>query len=206
MMLPERWLIVAVVGLTVPLVSLAGGSSSGQQSDTGQSSTANKSSGGQSPAPARAVVDPDAPAPDDPQAQPAKRDDDLAPEADDDQAGEKKDATQAQEGTHPSEQSKRAIAPSVIPHGAEVSPGAAPSSGSEVIAVVKTQEVEGHGKYDKETKHLLDLIQDLKAEVDKAGTNMLSLAALRKADEIQRVAKDLKAKMREQGTPVTTRR
>ena len=33
----------------------------------------------------------------------------------------------------------------------------------------------------KDTAHLLELVQDLKAEVDKAGSNTLSLEALRKA-------------------------
>jgi hypothetical protein len=36
-------------------------------------------------------------------------------------------------------------------------------------------------------------------EVEKAGSNTLSLAALRKSDEIQRLAKNLKEKMKERG-------
>src|ERR1700677_2736058 len=53
----------------------------------------------------------------------------------------------------------------------------------------------------KDTAHLLELVQDLKAEVDKAGSNTLSLEALRKADAIQKLAKDLKDRMKErQGT------
>jgi hypothetical protein len=51
----------------------------------------------------------------------------------------------------------------------------------------------------KDSATLLQLVQELKAEVEKAGNNTLSLAALRKADEIQRLAKNLKEKMREQG-------
>ena len=48
---------------------------------------------------------------------------------------------------------------------------------------------------------MLELVQDLKAEVDKAGSNTLSLEALRKADAIQKLAKDLKDRMKErQGT------
>jgi hypothetical protein len=53
----------------------------------------------------------------------------------------------------------------------------------------------------KDTAHLLELVQDLKAEVDKAGSNTLSIEALRKADAIQKLAKDLKDRMKErQGT------
>jgi hypothetical protein len=53
----------------------------------------------------------------------------------------------------------------------------------------------------KDTAHMLELVQDLKAEVDKAGSNTLSLEALRKADAIQKLAKDLKDRMKErQGT------
>jgi hypothetical protein len=45
----------------------------------------------------------------------------------------------------------------------------------------------------------LRLVQELKTEVEKAGNNTLSLAALRKADEIQRLVKNLKEKMKEEG-------
>ena len=36
-------------------------------------------------------------------------------------------------------------------------------------------------------------------DVEKAGANTLSLDALRKADEIQKLAKDLKERMKEEG-------
>jgi hypothetical protein len=55
---------------------------------------------------------------------------------------------------------------------------------------------------EKEAVRLLQLTQELKAEVDKAGANMLSLAALRKADEVQKLSKDLKEKMKDQGQVV----
>jgi hypothetical protein len=54
----------------------------------------------------------------------------------------------------------------------------------------------------KEAVHLLELTQELKAEVEKAGVNMLSLAAVRKAEEVQKLSKDLKERMREQGQVV----
>jgi hypothetical protein len=51
----------------------------------------------------------------------------------------------------------------------------------------------------KDTDQLLQLVQELKQEVAKAGSNTLSLAALRKADEVQKLAKNLKEKMKERG-------
>jgi hypothetical protein len=48
-----------------------------------------------------------------------------------------------------------------------------------------------------DTAHLLQLTQQLKAELDKAGNNTLSLAALRKVDEVQKLAKELKERMKD---------
>jgi hypothetical protein len=50
---------------------------------------------------------------------------------------------------------------------------------------------------EKDSARLLQLVQELKVEVDKAGKDTLSLAAVRKADEIQKLAKNLKERMRE---------
>jgi hypothetical protein len=51
----------------------------------------------------------------------------------------------------------------------------------------------------KDSAYLLQLVQELKAEVEKAGNDTLSLAALRKADEIQKLSKSLKERMKEWG-------
>jgi hypothetical protein len=48
-----------------------------------------------------------------------------------------------------------------------------------------------------DTRHLLQLTEELKAELDKAGNNTLSLAALRKVDEVQKLAKELKERMKD---------
>jgi hypothetical protein len=48
-----------------------------------------------------------------------------------------------------------------------------------------------------DTRHLLQLTEELKAELDRAGTNTLSLAALRKVDEVQKLAKELKGRMKD---------
>jgi hypothetical protein len=51
----------------------------------------------------------------------------------------------------------------------------------------------------KDSAYLLQLVQELKTEVEKAGSNTLSLAALRKADEIQKLSKSLRDRMKEFG-------
>ncbi len=51
----------------------------------------------------------------------------------------------------------------------------------------------------KDTARLLQLAQELKVEVEKAGANTLSLVAVRKADEVLRLSKNLKERMKERG-------
>ena len=227
MMLLERWLIAAVVGLTVPLVSVAGGVSGQEQSGNPPSQQPSKTGNAHDPVPAKAVVDPNEPPPDDPQAQAPKKDDDLAPEPDADAQGDPETKTA---------QPKTAVTKSAVPSPPVVGKDDMPAETKGAVPAVKasgaagdentgeprlpqtdqkklttdvaksgTQQPMTHGKYDKETVQLLSLVQDLKAEVDKAGANTLSLAALRKADEVQRLAKDLKEKMRVQGQAVAGR-
>ena len=47
----------------------------------------------------------------------------------------------------------------------------------------------------EESTKLLKLAIDLKAEVDKTGKDTLSLSAIRKADSIERMARDIREKM-----------
>jgi hypothetical protein len=56
-----------------------------------------------------------------------------------------------------------------------------------------------------DTAHLLQLTEELKAEVDKAGSNTLSLAALRKADEVQKLARELKERMKDRGQVIQSK-
>ena len=58
---------------------------------------------------------------------------------------------------------------------------------------------------EKDAARLLQLTQELKAEVEKAGSDTLSLAALRKADEVQRLSRNLKDKMKELGQAVVNK-
>ncbi len=49
---------------------------------------------------------------------------------------------------------------------------------------------------DDESAKLLKLAKDLKSEVDKTGRDTLSLGVIRKADEIEKLARDVKEKMK----------
>jgi HAMP domain-containing protein len=60
-------------------------------------------------------------------------------------------------------------------------------------------------RMEKDTADLLRLVRELKAEVNKAGSNTLSVAAVQKADEIQRLVKSLKEQMRERGLVVVNK-
>jgi hypothetical protein len=58
---------------------------------------------------------------------------------------------------------------------------------------------------EKDTADLLRLSRELKTEVNKAGSNTLSVAAVQKADEIQKLVKSLKEQMRERGLTVASK-
>ncbi len=60
-------------------------------------------------------------------------------------------------------------------------------------------------RMEKDTAQLLRLVRELKAEVTKAGSNTLSVIAVQKADEIQRLVKSLKEQMRERGLTVVNK-
>jgi hypothetical protein len=49
-----------------------------------------------------------------------------------------------------------------------------------------------------DTTKLLQLAQQLKDEVDKSTKNTLSVSVIKKADEIEKLAKSVKEKMREE--------
>jgi hypothetical protein len=225
MMLLERWVVATVLGLTMPLVSTAGQSSAPQQAGAGQTAQPAKTeqdrakaADGQDPQaantdddqddkPGTSAYDRDTPAEDqdpakagddhdakkansahDRDIQPAKSSNDQN-DQDLSKAGDKQDAKPAKvaedRGVQP-DKSSDGLSPAKAPEHAFPSPPATP-------AQAEQQQLE------KDSTALLQLVQELKAEVEKAGSNTLSLAALRKADEIQRLAKNLKEKMKDQG-------
>jgi outer membrane biosynthesis protein TonB len=56
-----------------------------------------------------------------------------------------------------------------------------------------------------DTSHLLQLTEELKTELDKAGSNTLSLTAVRKADEVLKLAKALKERMKDRGQVIQSK-
>ena len=57
----------------------------------------------------------------------------------------------------------------------------------------------------EDTDKLFQLATDLKAAVDKSNENMLSLDVVRKADEVEKLAKKVKEKMKDAvGQPINT--
>ena len=85
-------------------------------------------------------------------------------------------------------------------------PGAAPNSpGDEDNPLTKQMSVQAAMKRNTQrqqqivddTTKLLQLAQQLKDEVDKSTKNTLSVSVIKKADEIEKLAKVVKEKMRE---------
>jgi hypothetical protein len=112
---------------------------------------------------------------------------------------------QPEEHTPPVE-SHPATAPSPeiqSPASAPVSAPAPPVAVKEPEPPLSSDPVERQLQID--TAHLLQLTEELKAEIDKAGNNTLSLAALRKADEVQKLAKDLKERMKDRGQVIQSK-
>jgi hypothetical protein len=217
MMVLERWVVATVLGVTMPLVSTAGQSSAPQQAGAaqtaqpaktdGQDPQAAKAGDDQDDKPGTSAYDRDTPPED---RDPAKPGDDQdaqkANSANDGEtqpakgsadqndqnlsnASDKQDAKPAKvagdQGAQP-DKSSDGLSPAKAPEHAFTSSPATPEQ-------AKQQQLE------KDSTALLQLVQELKAEVEKAGSNTLSLAALRKADEIQRLARNLKERMKDQG-------
>jgi hypothetical protein len=65
-------------------------------------------------------------------------------------------------------------------------------------AAVSTQEAERQAKIVADTDKLCQLIQELKVEVAKSSKDTLSLSVIKKAAEIEKLAKSLKERMRPQ--------
>jgi hypothetical protein len=144
-------------------------------------------------------------------APPAKADDQPAPpvKAADDQdaqpakAADDQDVTPVKTAQDQEAQPAKAAAPDPPVQPAMPNPIQNPQPAEAAVPVLAsspaTPEQIKQQKFDKDTADLLRLVQELKAEVEKAGSNTLSVAALRKADEIQRLVKSLKEKMKEEG-------
>jgi hypothetical protein len=187
MMRGTVWLVAAMLGLGAGLAPTAGGAPGPQQAGNTQSA-----------APAKAADDK------------AAEDKDWGEPSDEPvQAGENPPAP-APAPTEDAPAAEPAKAPVVTP-AAEPAPPAPPPPAPEKAASAPVTEPEPARKpalalpaatpeqqqLEKDTAQLLRLVQELKVEVEKAGKDTLSLVAVRKADEIQRLARNLKERMRE---------
>jgi hypothetical protein len=228
MMLLERWVVATVLGLATPLVSTAAQPYAPQQAPDGQTQQPVKTGQDRAKAPDSQDPQA-ANADDDQDEKPGTSayDRDTPPEdqnptkAGDDhpampaQTGEEQDAKpaiSAYDRDIPPEDQNQAktgddqdAKPGKVAQDQEAQPnssdGQNPAKAPEhaLAASPATPAQAEQQQLEKDSATLLRLVQELKVEVEKAGSNTLSLAALRKADEIQRLAKDLKERMKEQG-------
>ena len=188
MMRAMVWLVAAMLGLGAGLVATAGGASSPPQA--GSSQTA---------APAKAGDDPAWGEPTDEPVQAGQTPSAANPE----QAG----GAPAAEGQNAEKKDAGDPIPEPVQAGPPAPPPPTPAQAGSVPAPEPVQAKEPalvlppgtpeQQQLEKDTAQLLHLVRELKVEVDKAGTDTLSLAAVRKADEIQKLTKNLKERMRE---------
>ena len=223
MMLLERWVVAAILGLTLPLVSTAGGAPALQQAGDAQTAPPAKA-GDDAQSPAKADDDqdlrPEKVDDDDQDQNPAKAgdDQDLRPEKVDDDQDQKpakaendqdqKPATVADDQNQKPAKADdvRGATPATAADDQEAQPKKSGVEQDSAIAAEPalarppaTPEEAKKQQLEKDTAELLRLVQELKVEVEKAGGNTLSLIALRKADEIQKLSKKLKEIMKEEG-------
>jgi hypothetical protein len=217
MMLLERWVVATVLGLAMPFVSTAAQPYAPQQAPVAQAKApdsqdpqAANADDDQDEKPGTSAYDRDTP-PEDQNPTKAGDDHPAVPA----QAGEEQDAKPAisayDRDTSPDDQNPTKAGDDQDAKPAKVaqeeaqpnksSDGQTPAQVPEhaLALAPATPEQAEQQQLEKDSATLLRLVQELKVEVEKAGSNTLSLAALRKADEIQRLAKNLKEKMKEQG-------
>jgi hypothetical protein len=179
MMLRERWLIAGVVGLGLLSAAVL--------------------SPGQAPARKPKVVQPDSGTPPEqavqidqaaPLDQTMPPDPGLPPEEDSPAETAKPEAAVV------------ATPESPAPEPQKQKPQKLPPQKLEPARVAGTPEQQ---QLERDAARLLQLTEELKAEVEKAGSNTLSLAALRKADEVQKLSRELKERMKERGQPAVSK-
>jgi hypothetical protein len=200
MMRAAVWLVAAMLGLGAGLVATAGGASSPQQAGSAQAAAPAKA--GDDPAwgeptdePVQAGQTPPATTPeqagDAPAAEPNN-----APKKDADGRSDK--SVPAGQPTPPPTPEQAGSAPGTEREKAGSTPATEPEQAKQPALTLPAGTPEQQ-QLEKDTSRLLQLVQELKVEVEKAGKDTLSLAAIRKADEIQKLTKDLKERMRERG-------
>jgi len=195
MMRGTVWLVAAMLGLGAGLVSTAGGASGPPQAGSAQAT-----------APAKAGDDQGWGEPTDEPVQAGQTPPDSTPE----QAGDAPVPEPKNTPNHPTDEPVQAGRPAPTPPASEQAGSAPAREPEKAVGTPATEPVQAkqpaltlpagtpeQQQLEKDTAGLLQLVRELKAEVDKAGKDTLSLAAVRKADEIQKLAKNLKERMRE---------
>lgn len=108
-------------------------------------------------------------------------------------AGNAQQGSSAQQSTPLSNPSASRPSQPASPLDAAGSPfGVGPSP----MRLEKLREEERHKRLQADTTRLLELINELKTAVDKAGKNELSVDVVKKAAEIEKLARDVKDRMR----------
>ncbi|HET6216609.1 MAG TPA: hypothetical protein VFE27_06285 [Acidobacteriaceae bacterium] len=205
MMLLERWVVGAMLGFALTATAGVPG-----QSPTGKAQQKQPAKptpelppwdSAQPPPPIRPPSPEDSEEPDPDQAMPPEDQPDAGQPGPADST-KKPDATQP---APPADSAKQPDAtepaPSVGPAHQEAAQPAPPTVQvrHKPVPMLPLSSDPAQRQMEEDTDQLLELSEDLKAEVNRAGSNTLSLAALRKADEIQRLVKSLKEQMKERG-------
>ncbi|MGB8539413.1 MAG: hypothetical protein WCD57_23520 [Acidobacteriaceae bacterium] len=113
------------------------------------------------------------------------------------------DAAKPADASQPAQAAQPAPAPTPPAQSAPFQKAVAPPA--EEVPALPPSPDPAQRQMEKDTARLLQLVRELKVEVNKAGNNTLSLAALKKADEVQRLVKSLKEQMRERGQIVVSK-
>ena len=209
MILLERWIVAVIVsvGLVTTVGSAPGQSSSARrqavpvEAAKPDQATADRAQPDQAqpeePAADQATSDqaqPEEPAADQATSDQAKPEEPAADQATSDQA--KPEEPAADQATSDQAKPEEPAADEATSDQAKPDqPGANQPAAKQMVATPPATPEEQ--QFQKDTARLLQLVQELKVEVAKAGSNTLSLAAVRKADEVLKLSKDLKGRMKE---------
>jgi len=196
MILLERWAIATL--LSLGLASTAGA--------PGQS-PAGKAQQKQSAQPAPELPPWDSSQPPPPIRPPSPDDAPLEPNPDPDPPMPSEDTAKPADASQPAQATQPAPAPPAPAEPAPRQEAAQPAPPADEAPAPKLPPSTdpAQRQMEKDTARLLQLVRELKAEVNKAGSNTLSVAAVQKADEIQRLVKNLKEQMRERGQVVVSK-
>lgn len=196
MILLERWVIASLLSLGLASTAGAPGQSPGGKAQQKQ------------PAQSAPELPPwDSAQPPPPIRPPSPEDKPLEPDPDPDPPMPSEDTAKPADARQPAQATQPAPAP---PAPAEPAPRQeasqpAPPADEAPVPTLPPSTDPVQRQMEKDTARLLQLVRELKAEVNKAGSNTLSLAAVQKTDEIQRLVKSLKEQMRERGQVVVSK-